>query len=39
MNQNTGLLLRNYVPLSPINYMLKEAHDKIHDQIWAKKEI
>ena len=36
MNQNTGLQWRNYVPISPINYMLKETHDKIHDQIWAK---
>ena len=26
--------MRNYVPLIPINYMLIEAHDKLHDLIW-----
>ena len=31
--------MRNYVPLIPINYMLIEAHDKLHDLIWTKKWI
>ena len=35
MYQKTGLIVRNNVPLIPINYMLTEAHDKLHDLNWA----
>ena len=39
MYQKTGLIVRNNVPLIPINYMLTEAHDKIHDLIGPKSDF